>query len=86
MSVCDPKSDLRVHDRERPPRVDSSRSRSSHFGQKWSLAEASRNVRFPIRKETFEPTVAAQNDLLAGYVRIAIAKQKQLVDPDIISC
>lgn len=38
------------------------------IGQKWSLAEASRNVRFPIPKLTFESTAASHNELLVGYV------------------
>jgi hypothetical protein len=36
------------------------------FGQKWSLAAASPNVSFPIRKETFEPIAAAQSNLFDG--------------------
>jgi hypothetical protein len=38
------------------------------IGHKRSLAEASRNVRFPIRKLTFESTAAAHNELFVGYV------------------
>ena len=48
------------------------------FGQKQSLAETMRKVRFPIRKQTFEPIAAAQNDLFAGNVRFAIRKRKKL--------
>jgi hypothetical protein len=32
-----------------------------------------RKVRFPIRKRTFEPIAAAQNDLFVGYVGLRAA-------------
>ena len=40
------------------------------------------NVRFPIRKETFERIAAAQNDLFVGYVDFAIRKHKKLAGSD----
>jgi hypothetical protein len=43
------------------------------------------NVRFPIRKETFERIAAAQNDLFVGYVGFAISKRKQLVGADLVA-
>ena len=45
------------------------------IGQKQSLAESMRNVRFPIIKETFEPTAAAHHDLSVSYVSFAIPKR-----------
>jgi hypothetical protein len=42
-------------------------------------------VRFPIRKRTFKPIAAAQNDLFVGYVSFAISKRKQLVRADLVA-
>ncbi len=39
------------------------------------------NVRFPIRKETFE----AQKNLFVGYVGFGISKRKQLVGADLVA-
>jgi hypothetical protein len=39
---------------------------------------------FRIRKKTFEPTAAAQNDLFVSYVGFVIGKRKQLVGADLI--
>ena len=44
------------------------------------------NVRFPIRKETFERFAAAQKNLYVGYVGFAIRKWKQLVGADLVAC
>ena len=46
------------------------------IGQKRSLAEAWWKVRLRIRKATFEPIAAAQNDLFDSYVGFAISKRK----------
>jgi hypothetical protein len=43
--LCDRIADVRAGDHEWPNWVDSSRSRSSHFGQKQSLAMTVRKVR-----------------------------------------
>jgi hypothetical protein len=51
----------------------------AEIGQKRSLAGASPKGCFRIRKRTFEPIAAAQNDLFVGYVGFAIWKRKQLV-------
>jgi len=42
-------------------------------------------VRFQIRKRSFEPIAAAQNDLLLGYVGFGISKRKQLVGADFVA-
>ena len=42
-------------------------------------------VRLQIRKQTFEPIAAAQNDLLSGYVGFGISKRKQLVGADFVA-
>jgi hypothetical protein len=42
-------------------------------------------VRFLISKPTIEPIAAAQNDLLVGYVGIAISKRKHLVGADFVA-
>ena len=55
------------------------------FGQNRSFAGASPNVRLQIRKRTFEPIAAAQNDLFVGYVSFAILKRKQLVGADFVA-
>jgi hypothetical protein len=54
-------------------------------GQKQSLTETMRKVRFPIRKPTFEPIAAAQNDLFVGYVGFGISKRKKLVGSDFVA-
>jgi hypothetical protein len=51
--LCDPIADVRESTLEWPFWVDSSRSRSSHFGQERTLACALRNVRLQIRKRPF---------------------------------
>ncbi len=43
-------------------------------------------VRFRIRKETFEPIAAPQNDLFVGYVSFAMPKRKKVIGSDIVSC
>ena len=43
------------------------------------------NVRFPIRKETFERFAAAQYDLLLGNVSFGISERKQLVGADFVA-
>ena len=83
--LSDPITDVRDSDPEWPLWVDSSRSRSSHFGQKRSLAGAWRNDRLRIRKRTIEPIAAARNDLFVGYAGFAIWKRKQLVGPDFVA-
>jgi hypothetical protein len=55
------------------------------IGQKQSLTETMPNVRFPIRKRTFEPIAAAQNDLFVGYVSFAIPKRKKLAGSDFVA-
>jgi len=42
-------------------------------------------VRFPIRKRTFEPIAAAQNDLFVGYVSLAFRERKKLASSDIVA-
>jgi hypothetical protein len=54
-------------------------------GQKWSLAAASRNVRFPIRKPTFESTAAAHKDLFVGYFSFEISKRKKSPVSDFVA-
>ena len=55
------------------------------IGQYRSFVGANRNARFWIRKRTFEPIAAAQNDLFVGYVSFAILKRKQLVGADFVA-
>ncbi len=55
------------------------------IGQKQSFAGASPNVRLQIRKQTFEPIAAAQNDLFVGYGSFGISKRKKLVGSDFVS-
>jgi len=55
------------------------------FGQKQPFAAASPNVRFPIRKATFEPIAAAQNDFFVSYVGFGIGKRKSLGCADIVA-
>jgi hypothetical protein len=55
------------------------------FGQNRSFAGASPNVRFPIRKRTFEPIAAAHNDLFVGHAGFAISEWKQLVGADFVA-
>ena len=55
------------------------------FGQKQSLTETVRKVRFPIRKQTFEPIAPAQNDLIVGYVSFRISKRKKLAGSDFVA-
>ncbi len=54
------------------------------IGQKQSLTGTMPKVRFRIRKETFEPIAAPQNDLFVGYVSFGISKRKQLVGADFV--
>jgi hypothetical protein len=54
-------------------------------GQEQPFAAASPNVRFPIRKATFEPIAAAQNDLFVGYVGFGIGKRKSLGCADFVA-
>ena len=56
--------------------------RTAGIGQKQSLAETMRKVRFTIRKRTFEAIAAAQNDLFVGHVGLAIPKQKKSANSD----
>ena len=55
------------------------------FGQEQPFAAASPNVRFPIRKATFEPIAAAQNDLFVSYVGFAIPKRKKLASANFVA-
>jgi hypothetical protein len=55
------------------------------FGQNRSFAGASPNVRFPIRKRTFEPIAAAQNDIFVGNARFEISKRKNLAGSDFVA-
>ncbi len=55
------------------------------FGQNRSFAGASPNVRLQIRKLTFEPIAAAQNDLFIGYVSYGISKGKKLAGSDFVA-
>ena len=52
------------------------------FGHEQPFIGAIRNGRFPIRKRTFEPIAAVQNDLFVGYVGFAISKRQSLVGAD----
>ena len=54
------------------------------IGQKQSLTGTMPKVRFRIRKETFEPIAAPQNDLFVGYVSFGISKRKQLVGAEFV--
>jgi hypothetical protein len=83
--LCDPITDARDSGLEWPVWVDSSRSRRSAFGQNRSFAGASPNVRLQIRKRTFEPIAAAQNNLFVGYVGFAIWKRKKLAGSDFVA-
>jgi len=38
-----------------------------------------------IRKQTFEPIAAAQNDLFVGYGSFGISKRKKLVGSDFVA-
>jgi hypothetical protein len=55
------------------------------FGQKQSFTGTMPNVRFPIRKRTFEPIAAAHNDLFVGYVSFRISKRKKLAGSDFVA-
>jgi hypothetical protein len=55
------------------------------IGQNRSFAGASPNVRLQIRKRTFEPIAAAQNDLFVGNVLFAIPKRKKLGGSDFVA-
>jgi hypothetical protein len=57
----------------------------SQLGQKQPFAAASPNVRFPIRKATFEPIAAAQNDLFVDCVGFGIGKGKSLGCADFVA-
>jgi hypothetical protein len=59
--------------------------RRATFGQKWSFAEASPNVGFPIIKRSSGRIAAAQNDLLIGYVSFGISKGKKLAGSDFVA-
>ncbi len=52
------------------------------FDQKRSLAGVLPNVRFPVRKRTFEAIAAAHNDLFVGHVGLAIPKRKKSANSD----
>jgi hypothetical protein len=52
------------------------------IGQIWTFAEGSVNVRLQIRKATFEPIAAPENETFVGCVDLSISKQKQLVGAD----
>ncbi len=55
------------------------------FGQKQPFAAGSGNVRLQIRKATFEPIAAAQNNLFVGYVGFGIGKRKSLGCADFVA-
>ena len=55
------------------------------FGHKQPFAAGSGNVRLQIRKATFEPIAAAQNNLFVGYVGFAIWKRKQWAGADFVA-
>ncbi len=55
------------------------------IGHKQSFTGTMSNVRFPIRKETFERFAAAQNNLFVGYVGFAIRKRKKLTGSDFVA-
>jgi hypothetical protein len=55
------------------------------FGQKRPFIGTMPKVRFPIRKRTFEPIAAAQNDLFVGYVSFEISKRKKLASSDFVA-
>ncbi len=55
------------------------------IGHKRSFTGTTLNVRLPIRKRSFEPIAAAQNDLFVGYVSFGISKRKQLVGADFVA-
>ena len=55
------------------------------FGQNPSFTGTMPKVRFPIRKQTFEPIAAAQKDLFVGNVGFAMLKRKKVIGSDIVA-
>ena len=55
------------------------------FGHEQPFIGAIRNGRFPIRKRTFEPIAAVQNDLFVGYVGFGISKRKKMPLSDFVA-
>jgi hypothetical protein len=71
----------------RTPSPDPWRSdcRTAGIGQNRSFAGASPNVRLQVKKRTFEPIAAVQNDLFVGYVSFGISKRKKLAGSDFVA-
>jgi hypothetical protein len=55
------------------------------IGQKRPFAAGAGKVRLQIRKATFEPIAAAQNDLFVSYVGFGIGKRKSLGRADFVA-
>jgi hypothetical protein len=55
------------------------------FGQNRSFTGTTPKVRLRIRKQTFEPIAAAQNDLCVGYGGFAISKRKKPAGSDFVT-
>jgi hypothetical protein len=55
------------------------------IGQKPPFAAGGGNVRLLIRKATFEPIAAAQNDLFICYIGFEICERKSLVSADFVA-
>lgn len=58
---------------------------TARFGQKWSFIEIMPKVHLQIRKPTFRPIAAAQNDPFVGFLGFGISKQMQLVGADFVA-
>jgi hypothetical protein len=54
-------------------------------GQNRPFARTQQKVRLQIRKRTFEPIAAAQNDLFVGNVSFTIRKRKKLAGSDFVA-
>jgi len=59
------------------PVIGLARAPTAGTGQKRTFAMGLGNVRFRIRKQTFESTAAAHKDLFVSYVGFGISKRKK---------
>ncbi len=84
--LCDPIADVRDSELEWLNWVGIGNSAAmAGIGQKRSLTGTMPKVRLQIRKRTFEPIAAAQNDLFLGYVSFEISKRKKLAGSDFVA-
>lgn len=60
-------------------------AQAAGIGQNWSFSGAWRKVRLWIRKQTFDPIAAAQNDRFLSYLGFEISMRKQFVVADFVA-